>query len=154
MNDREVALRFAAFWLRGVEGYAEQPAMDTFLETTTEWLDDEKRVPDIDLQGMYVAFRSAMSNAQLVFGEHAFRKWPLRTAYRSPVNRALVETWSIALALKDPEDLKRRKEAIVAAARQRMTTDYRYLEAITSSTGDRQKVRYRFDAARQDADAS
>lgn len=154
MNDREVALRFAAFWLRGVEGYDEQPAMDAFLETTTEWLDDDRRVPDIDVQRMYDAFRSAMSNARLVFGEHAFRKWPLGTAYRSPVNRALVETWAIALATKDPEDLKRRKHAIVSAARQRMTSDYRYLEAITSSTGDRRRVAYRFDAAREDADAS
>jgi hypothetical protein len=56
--------------------------------------------------------------------------------------------------LKDPDDLGLRKQAIVEAVRQRMTHDFRYLEAITSSTGDRRKVAYRFDAARKDAAAS
>jgi hypothetical protein len=153
MNDREVALRFAAFWIRGVDGYMETPAMDKFLEVTTAWLDDPDRVPDAAIEEMQHAFRSAMSNATLVFGEHAFRKWPMGQTWRSPINRALVETWSIALATYDVDDLTRRRTQIVEAARRRMTGDFLYLDAITSSTSDRRRVAYRFDAAEKDAAA-
>ncbi|WP_435125128.1 DUF262 domain-containing protein [Actinacidiphila sp. bgisy144] len=153
MNDREVALRFAAFWLRGVEEYGLHPAMDAFLETTTALLDAPGHVPDTKVEEMYAAFRTAMRNARLVFGEHAFRKWPLGQTSRSPINRALVETWSIALARYSSDDLERRRETIVASARQRMTDDFDYLDAITSSTGDRRRVTFRFEAAAKDAAA-
>jgi hypothetical protein len=151
MNDREVALRFAAFWLRGIEEYADHPAMDVFLEETTTMLDSPSRVSDAKVEELYLAFRKAMSNARLVFGVHAFRKWPKWQEERSPINRALVETWSIALSRYDAPDLEARKAGIVAAARKRMTSDFTYLDAITSSTGDARRVTYRFKAAEEDA---
>jgi Protein of unknown function DUF262 len=153
MNDREVALRFAAFWLRGVDGYMDVAAMDQFLHTTTEWLDDPALVPDDQVEKMYRAFRNAMSNARLIFGDHAFRKWPRHQEWRSPINRALVETWSIALAPYTASDLGLRKAHIAQAARARMSEDFDYLDAITSSTSDRRRVAYRFRAAEEDARA-
>ncbi|WP_324786282.1 hypothetical protein [Streptomyces sp. H51] len=86
-------------------------------------------------------------------GDQAFRKWPLESSGRNPINRALFETWSITLAKHDATDLERRREEIVALARERMTHDYRYLEAITSSTGDVRRVMYRFDATAEIAEA-
>ncbi|MER6631467.1 DUF262 domain-containing protein [Streptomyces sp. NPDC000987] len=153
MNDREMALRFAAFWLMGTDGYAKYAAMDPFLQRTTTMLDNVKDVTDARVADLVGAFRKAMVNARLVFGDQAFRKWPLESSGRNPINRALFETWSITLAKHDATDLARRREEIVALARERMTHDYRYLEAITSSTGDVRRVMYRFDATAEIAEA-
>ncbi|WP_413801834.1 DUF262 domain-containing protein [Streptomyces iranensis] len=145
MNDREMALRFAAFWLMGTDGYAKYAAMDPFLQRTTTMLDNEKDVTEARVGDLVAAFRKAMVNARLVFGEQAFRKWPLESFGRNPINRALFEAWSITLAKYETGDLERRREAIVDAARFLMTNDYQYLEAITSSTGDVRRVMLRFD---------
>jgi hypothetical protein len=147
MNDREMALRFAAFWLLGVDGYTRYAAMDSFLQHTTALLDDPREVPHDRVETLQDAFRRAMRNAHLVFGAHAFRKWPEDSDRHYPVNRALFESWSIALAAYDPVDLEGRKASIVEAARELMTHDYLYLDAITSSTGDMRRVQYRFRAA-------
>ncbi|MFG2696683.1 DUF262 domain-containing protein [Kitasatospora sp. NPDC048407] len=155
MNDREMALRFAAFWLKGVEAYQERPIMELFLMDATEMLDDPKQVPDEQVAALEAAFERAMTHAYLVFGKHAFRKWQMHDDYRSPINRAMFESWSMALA--DPKytaaDLSKRSASIVQAARTRMTTDFTYLNAITSSTADRVRVSYRFEAAKADAAA-
>ncbi|MEU5086173.1 DUF262 domain-containing protein [Streptomyces sp. NPDC021356] len=153
MNDREMALRFAAFWLMGTDGYAKYAAMDPFLQRTTIMLDNVKDVNDARVEDLLGAFRKAMVNARLVFDEQAFRKWPLDSSGRNPINRALFEAWSITLAKYETEDLGRRREAIVDAARFLMTNDYQYLEAITSSTGDVRRVMLRFDVTAQAAEA-
>ncbi|WP_436991876.1 DUF262 domain-containing protein [Streptomyces sp. enrichment culture] len=153
MNDREMALRFAGFRLMGVEGYARHSSMDAFLQHTTAMLDDPGEVSDERAAALVKEFRKAMSNAYLVFGEHSFRKWPHGSDRHNPINRALFESWSIALLGRDAADLKRRKAAIVKAARKLMTDDYRYLEAITASTGDPARVRYRFAATEEAAEA-
>ncbi|MEU9791920.1 DUF262 domain-containing protein [Streptomyces sparsogenes] len=146
MNDREMALRFAAFWLMGADGYAKYAAMDRFLQRTTAMLDNREEVTDARVKDLVAAFRKAMVNARLVFGDQAFRKWPQESSGRNPINRALFETWSITLAEYEAADLERRREEIVERARELMTVDYRYLEAITSSTGDVRRVMYRFEA--------
>lgn len=155
MNDREMALRFAAFWLKGLQAYQDRPVMETFLMDATEMLDEQKTVSDRDVAELEAAFERAMGHAYLVFGEHAFRKWPEGEDYRRPINRALFESWSLALA--DPglttADLGARRAAIVEAARARMTNDVDYLNAITSSTADRYRVDYRFKAAVADVGA-
>ncbi|WP_327402716.1 hypothetical protein OG194_23005 [Streptomyces sp. NBC_01288] len=61
------------------------------------------------------------------------------------------------MALADSDhttaDLRARRDAIVKAARERMTVDVDYINAITSSTADRNRVDYRFKAAVADAGA-
>jgi hypothetical protein len=151
MNDREMALRFAAFFLFGLDEYMENPVMENFLMRATRLLDDPVELPDEAVERLENAFSAAMVNAYLLFGEHAFRKWSLQSYGRSPINRALFETWSIAVAPYDAEDLIRRRDKIVMDARERMTDDIEYLNAITSSTADRRRVYYRFEAAAQDA---
>ncbi len=153
MSDREMALRFAAFSLLGLNGYLEQPAMEPFLMHATRMLDDPRQVPDERVAELERSFTTAMENAYLLFGEHAFRKWPLGAVGRSPINRALFETWSVALADREPQDLVHRRAAIVEAARDRMANDIDYLNAITSSTADRRRVSYRFEAAAADVEA-
>lgn len=153
MNDREMALRFVAFHALGLDEYMANPAMESFLMHATRLLDDPVEFPDVKVETLERAFVRATSNAFLVFGEHAFRKWPIGAHGRSPINRALFETWSIAMVEYDADDLARRRLAIETAARRRMTDDILYLDSITSSTADRRRVAYRFNAARVDARA-
>ncbi|WP_063060430.1 DUF262 domain-containing protein [Nocardia sienata] len=153
MDDREMALRFSAFWLLGIERYFEQPVMESFLMHTTRLLDDPEKLPDSTVRELEETFKSAMINAYTIFGDHTFRKWPRGSVRRSPINRALFETWSIAVAKSERDDLERRRNDIRHAAQARMTHDIRYLDAITSSTSDRRRVAYRFRAAAEDAEA-
>jgi hypothetical protein len=150
MDDREVALRFCAFRLLGVGHYVEhsQGSIESFLMEATNLLDDRARVDDAALAALREAFRAAMRNAITIFGAHAFRKWPEGSDYRSPINKALFESWSVALADLDLEDAARRKSDIVARARGLMTDDAKYLQAISVSTGDQRKVALRFEVAR------
>ncbi|MFN6543967.1 DUF262 domain-containing protein [Mycolicibacterium nivoides] len=153
MNDREMALRFTAFWLLGIDEYIENPVMESFLIRTTQLLDNPSVLPDVSVDALEKTFRAAMRKVYLLFGEHSFRKWPNYSTSRSPINRALFETWSVAVADYALGDLEHRKEQIVQAARDRMTRDITYLDSITSSTADRRRVSYRFNAAAEDVAA-
>jgi hypothetical protein len=153
MNDREMALRFAAFRLLGTEGYVKDAAMDPFLQRATRLLDSSDKVDDDRVSRLQAEFSRGMTNARLVFGEHAFRKWPEGVTWRNPINRPLFETWSLVLARYDADDLRGRKDAIVAQARSLMTHNFTYLDSITSSTGDVNRVLYRFLATEQAAEA-
>lgn len=148
MNDQEMTLRFCAFSLLGVDAYFKSKfrAMDPFLEYTTDLLDNEKETSKVRLDELADRFRLAMVNSYEAFGEHAFRKWPLGIIERlSPINRPLFETWAIALSCYETADVIARKKEIVRVAREWMTNDQEYIAAITSSTGDPQKVKYRFE---------
>jgi hypothetical protein len=150
MDDREVALRFCAFRLLGVGHYVEhsQGSIESFLMEATNLLDNPARVDDAALADLREAFRAAMRNAITIFGDHAFRKWPEGYDYRSPINKALFESWSVALADLDPAQAAQRRNDIVARARELMTVDAKYLQAISVSTGDQRKVALRFEVAR------
>jgi hypothetical protein len=154
MDDREMALRFCAFWLRGVEAYLGEGSMDAYLDTTTALLDDPDKVTDSRLDDLYHSFCLAMTNSYEVFGEYAFRKWPSRVSRLNPINRPLFECWSYALARYGHEDVARRKASIVTAARRLMTDNLGYIDVITSSTGDSRKVRLRFDLTEKAAQAT
>lgn len=153
MNDREMALRFAAFWLLGTEAYTRFGAMEPFLQHTTHLLDTPSEVTDERVTRLALAFGKAMENARILFGDHAFRKWPEGGTGKNPINRALFESWSIVLADYEPDDLRHRRDEIVRTARDLMTHDYRYLEAITASTGDVGRVVYRFEVTTRAAEA-
>ncbi|MCG5457085.1 DUF262 domain-containing protein [Micromonospora sp. PSH03] len=149
MTDREMVLRFCAFRLLGVEVYEEQRyrAMEPFLDEATRRLDDPKIVSDATLEQLRQDFKQAMTISHEVFGEHAFRKWPLKRDNLSPFNRALFESWSVALADLNTRTASRVREQIIERARSSMSADAEYITAITTSTGDARKVRYRFQKA-------
>lgn len=153
MDDREMVLRYCAFWLHGVEGYAKDGSMDAFLETAIRQLDDPEATPDERLEELYASFQTAMINSYEVFGEHAFRKWPRNSDRLNPINRPLFESWSYILKQYERTDLRSRKAAVIAAARDLMTEDVGYLDAISASTGDPKKVALRFQRAEQAARA-
>lgn len=147
MVDREVALRFYAFYmLVDVEEYRDSVTMDAFLTEATRVIDG---LSDAERETLIAAFKMAMSNAYKLFGEHAFRKWPLDDERRSPINRALFESWAVALASFTWSQLKPHADKIVRRARELMTKDRGYVAAISVSTGDPNRVELRFNRARE-----
>jgi hypothetical protein len=148
MTDREMVLRFCAFKLLGLEVYDEEyRAMEPFLDQATAMLDDPKRVTESELKRLSNDFTQAMETSYEIFGDHAFRKWPIGKESLSPFNRALFESWSVALSQSDAKKLIKRKNEIIDKARLLMTNDTDYIAAITTSTGDARKVNYRFRKA-------
>jgi hypothetical protein len=143
MADREVALRFCAFRILTVEDYTAYARLDEFLGKVTDYID--RKLSDIDLEHLKQEFIRAMNNAYEVFGDHAFRKWPLDSERRNPINRALVETWGTVLADYDERVVTERRARLIARAREIMTSDPSFIASIAGSTGDPASVRTRFD---------
>jgi hypothetical protein len=90
-----------------------------------------------------------MVAASAVFGEYAFRKWPQGSDRRSPLNRALFESWSVALADQELEKLIARKDKIVQVVREAFSTDREYVASVTLATADLARVRRRLATARR-----
>ncbi len=153
MADREVVLRFCAFRMLGADNYTATDTLDTFLIRTTERLDDATAFPDKNLEELQVAFHRAMTNAYTVFGDHAFRKWPLGSERRNPINRALFEVWSVILANYDKQTISTHAARLAEVARRMMTEDERFKEAISQGTGDLRRVHTRFESAKVAAEA-
>ncbi|WP_432492682.1 DUF262 domain-containing protein [Kineococcus auxinigenes] len=146
MIDREVALRFVAFWLQGPERF--NTTMDEFLWTATEALDDPRRVSDAELLDIEARFLKGLRSAVDIFGPHAYRKWPEGDERLLPFNRALFDSWTVELARIDQSLDSSTQSTIRTEARAMMRDDDEYLASITASTGDRRRVETRFLTAR------
>ncbi|GGK67531.1 DUF262 domain-containing protein [Nocardia camponoti] len=145
MNDREAVLRFIAFRrLTHISEYEQYGSLETLLDRTAELIDSKDDVPDELLDRWHHDFVRAMDNARLVFGEHAFRKWPRSSDRLSPFNRALFESWAVMLADYHPDQLAGVQTKIVERARAAMTNDSAYIASISASTSDPQRVKARF----------
>ena len=148
MADREIALRFVAFRVFTMDDYAQFGGLDEFLGKVTERIDDVALMSDKELAELNRAFSRGMYHAHLVFDEHAFRKWPLDTTRRNPINRALVETWGSVLADYEEARIEARRKALVKCARELMTSDDIFISAISGGTGDVGNVKARFTKVR------
>lgn len=145
MQDREAALRFCAFRILGdIANYDNYGSLERLLDWAVRQLDDVTALPDAQLTELFEDFEAAMSNATLVFGDHAFRKWPTTSERYSPINRALFESWAVVLADFDQDTLTPIVSKIVAKTRDAMTTDPNYIASISSSTSDARRVEKRF----------
>ncbi len=144
MVDREVVLRFVAFrWNR--EDYGKFDTLDSFLTDITKQI-DTGTISELDLLRLESDFVRAMQNAWQLFGNHAFRKWDKYLDRLNPFNRALFDTWSVLLADFKWEQLIANKDQIVASARELMTTNFAFLNAITTSTNMSSRIDDRFSA--------
>ena len=148
MVDRELALRFVAFWCCGPEGYFRNDSLESFLLRVTRSLDDEREIGDLALVDIRSAFERGLTLAFEVFGEYAFRKWPTGLDRLAPINRALFETWTVELARADQAVVRENAEKIRDLARQGMASDTKYIESISSATGDVRSVQGRFEKTR------
>ena len=145
MADREVALRFVGFRLFTSDEYAKYGSFDEFLGSVTERLDDPANQ---SLDQLRADFVRGMTNCYAAFGEHAFRKWPLRATRKNPINRALFESWGTVLADHDETAVRSGAADLVNRARDMMTNDGEFISSISTSTGDVRNVRTRLGKVR------
>ena len=138
MLDREFVTRFLAFYLNGPKGY--KPDLDTFMTSSMGQL--KSKTTD-ELNKITEAFDKAMKLSKIIFGKWAFRKVYSIEERRKPINKALVE-----LANFTPEEQKRaelRKKDIFQEFTKLMNDDETFVAAITSATGDKGRVNYRYN---------
>jgi hypothetical protein len=142
MDDREMALRFIAFYRSDPTRYTGQD-FDVFLRDAMRNLNqlDGKVIARLEFE-----FKRAMEAASMIFGEHAFRKRYRGQERRSPVNKALFEAVSVNLARQSDEEIGvlRDRRSRVSHAFSALLEDRDFERAISQGTGDPGKVRRRF----------
>jgi len=141
MTDREMALRFCAFYIEQVEYYAHASSLDAFLLEFSRWLDHKAK--PTDLKKLKMAFQQAMENCYQVFGKGAFRRWlPNSSSPSGRINRAIFESQALALVDYHPDFVFANKEIIQKTLRA-LFHDSDYDTAVSSGTGSYFKVRDR-----------
>ena len=142
MLDREFATRFLAFYLNGPEGY--KPDLDTFLTSAMAQINTKS---DEEINTIRDAFDQSMKLAEKIFGRWAFRKVFSIKERRKPINKALFEVWSVELAklsAKQKELVIENRTKVFNDFVRLMNDDDTFVQSITSATGDRTRVNYRY----------
>lgn len=143
MLDREFVTRFLAFYLNGPKGY--RPDLDTFMTSSMAQLNNKT---NDELDKIKMAFDKAMKLSKIIFDKWAFRKVYAIYERRKPINKALFEVWSVELANLTMEEQRHailRRKSIFQEFIKLMNTDNTFVAAITSATGDKGRVNYRYN---------
>lgn len=147
MTDREMALRFCAFYVEPLEEYAKASSLDAFLLDFSRWVDHKAK--PADLNKLEIAFQQAMENCYQVFGKGVFRRWHLDApSPRGRINRAIFESQAIALADYPPELVLANKDIIQKTLRA-LFSDPSYDNAVSFGTGSYRKIKDRLDKPRK-----
>jgi len=101
MAGRELILRFLSFYLLNYTTY--KGDMDDFLSNTMRAINGEIDIPFKDIAipddiEIVKLFRTGLSRAYSLFGEHAFRKSLPNDARKTPINKSLFELWLCVLS--------------------------------------------------------
>lgn len=162
MADRECVLRYIAFMsksdplrelpyqMRDYTDYTGRDDLDTFLNDQMKQLNAIGRQEPALLRYLSERFERTMHIAREIFDNRAFRK-PTTTGRRSPVSKALFEVWAVNLDRFTDEQvgtLIRKRKTLEKKFRQLMN-DTEFVIAISYSTGDARRVKYRFEKIRQ-----
>ncbi|MDE0304246.1 MAG: DUF262 domain-containing protein [Albidovulum sp.] len=144
MVDRELVLRFIAFYFSGVKAYR-KPDMDGFLIDAMKLINATE---DDVLANVRERFVRAMTTSRAIFGNDAFRKRFSPNGARFPINKAVFEALSVNLARLSDTKLTSLVEysAQVREGFIKLCNDRSFETAISQGTGDIRKVNLRFDA--------
>lgn len=149
MLDQEFVTRFLGFYILDFEqDYTSN--MDAYLNKVMLKLSEYQyndKVKDERLLMIKSAFDRGMQTARAIFGTDAFRKRYDRESKRSPINKALFDSWSVTLSrlsLSEQAILVERKEILLDKFIHLMKTNEDFENAISSSTGDKTRIRRRF----------
>ncbi len=143
MDDRELILRFVAFFSLGVSSYRRSD-MDGFLIQAMRNLN---RLSPPELDQLQMRLQAAMRTAQSLFGSEAFRKRYSSETARMPINKALFEAISVNLAKLSDNELATLVERKEWVEQEFMTlcSDRQFDVSISQGTSDVAKVNRRFD---------
>lgn len=142
MLDREFVTRFISFYINDPNDY--KPDLDTFM---TKSMGQIKHLSKKERDEIKRNFSEAMKCVMAIFGKWAFRKVYDITEKRRPINKALFEVWSVMLArLNDSQRhaIINNKELVFERFIILMNMDNFFVSSITSSTGDKSRIKYRF----------
>ena len=151
MTDREFILRFLSFTIHPYNDY-KATEFDSFLSDVMAEINEmsERNIHELELK-----FSKAMTAAYEIFGNDAFRKRSRQDAPRSPINKALFESWSVNLSKLNGEQIKtliERKDLVKDKFIELMNdriVEPRFESSISQGTGDTRKVKRRFSAIEQ-----
>jgi len=146
MADRECILRFLAFTMTPYTQYDKD--LDSFLN---KCMADINKLSAKEIEQLQKQFLRAMIAAYNIFGKYAFRKRYRVQASRSPINKALFESWSVNLSkISDAQMqiLLARKQALQEGFIKLMN-DAAFDGAVSQSTGAVRRVKLRFSAIEQ-----
>ena len=149
MADREMVLRYFAFWnMPTPESYSRRD----FGEFLMDAMKDMNKLRRDEVDEACETFESAMRVAREVFGRYAFRKkYSTSETWRKPINRALFESVAVNIAKMTEEQqrrlVRRRKEARTAFVQLMNEQDFE--SAVSVGTGDPPKVKLRFARVRR-----
>jgi len=146
MADRECVLRFLAFYIEPWEKYDEND-LNGYLGKS---MDKINAMSPAARNKIALEFKKAMRAAFAIFGKDAFRKLTVpNAARRSPISKALFETWSVALARSSPERiayLVEHKEETRRAFIALMNEDSDFERAVSYATSTPRRLKKRFEA--------
>jgi hypothetical protein len=142
MEDRELVLRFVAFWLTPYTDYKDKD-LDSFLAEAMRRLNvlSADKVEEIGGQ-----FRRAMVAAYRIFGNDAFRKRYSPDANRLLVNKALFEALSINLSSLSDQEIEGavQNKNMLRTEFIELCNDRDFDSAISQGTSGPRKVALRF----------
>ncbi len=152
MANRELALRFCAFSRYSESEYRKHESLDAFLLDFTRRIDGgpnrDDALSDHRLDELRGRFDGAMTNASEILGKAAFRRPVGKKQPRAPINRAIYESQSIALADYPLDRLCAHKGEILAAFREAFDDDG-YTKSVTVGTGDPRRISLRLNRTRE-----
>ena len=149
MADRECILRFLAFHMDHWTNYSTSTTdLNTYLTNAMKKIGTLKAEARDQLAA---DFKKAMDAGFRIFGRDTFRRRGYDNA-RTPVNKALLEIWGVALANCSPEQIEilvSKRDALKEESARLMNDDRDFVNAISYSTGNQKRVEKRFTTVEQ-----
>lgn len=161
MEGRELVLRMLSFIIRQPNSYTRKD-LEGFLNDTMRILNaiggtpESSKEPlpkyaDTDLNQLRKKFIAGMKRAHSLFAEYAFRKSLPGDKFRTPINKSLFEIWGAELARLSSsqwEKILKDKDELLEDYCELMKDDV-FWNSISYSSGDPQKLQYRFKKIRE-----
>lgn len=146
-EDRDFVNRFVAFYLNGYEDNYEGE-LDSFLNHGMAMIDD---LSASELRALELDFDLSMSTCVQIFEDDCFRKRYSIYDNRKPISKAVYDAVSVNVAWLSGEDMdiliengQEFREGFIS-----LCNEDEFNSAISSSTGQKQKVKYRFDKIKE-----
>ncbi len=146
MAARESILRFLTFTITPYTSYDKD--LDSFLN---KGMVDINKMSTQEIEKLQHVFKRTMVAAYAIFGREAFRKRYKAVAPRSPINKALFETWSVNLSQLNEEQLQAlsARKTVLQEKFMLLMNDPAFNSAVSQATGDVNKVKLRFRSIEQ-----
>lgn len=147
MADRECVLRFLAFHIMPWEDY-QAKSLDAYLVKAMKLVNS---MSVDDRNTLKSEFCKSMSASFRIFGPDSFRKIGLSGGRKGPVNKSLLEAWSVQLARCSDDQIDRlvdRREKVRSRFEAVLKNDKEFEQSVSASTGSPSRIEKRFSTIR------